>query len=278
MQTFRQRNRLANRRAIREMGMAQRVQMEAQITDERSQQISLAEFDQKIETDMARYVARQPWRQYLFDYLGDLRGKTVLDICCGYSMTPVIMALAGATVHAVDVAPLTIDSVNRFAAYKGVSGRVITHVGPVESLLFPDNTFDLIFGGAALHHLRLDLAGPELARVLKPGGKGAFQEPLAHNPLLELARDNLAYRNKHPVKGTDKPMTVAEIEAFGRHFATCTWTGFDLTAMLCKAVGIPQASSAGRALRRVDQGLFATLPFLQRYARFVVICVRKQQN
>lgn len=269
------RNRVVDKHEARKMPLAGRLALEATITDERSQQISIAEFDRKIVTDLAEYAARQPWRSYLFDYLGDLKGKQVLDICCGYSMTPVIMALAGATVHAVDVAPITIDAVNRFASHKGVKDRVFTYVKPVEELPFADNTFDLIFGGAALHHLQLDLAGPELARVLKPGGRAAFQEPLAHNRLLEWARDYLPYRNRHAAKGTDRPMTVEEIGEFGRNFTTCTWQGFDLATMLCKLLAIPQTSVVGRRLGHIDRGIFTLIPYAQRFARFAVICVSK---
>lgn len=268
-------NRVVGKEEIGLLDLEKRIALESAITDNRSEQISLEEFDQRIERSLDEYVRKQPWRKVAFDWLGDLRGKIVLDICCGYSMTPVIMAMAGATVHAIDVAPLTMSAVDRFAVRRGVHKRIFTHVGPVETMTAPDNHFDLIFGGAALHHLKLDLAGPELARVLKPGGRAAFQEPLGHNLILDLARDYLPYRNRHPVKGTDKPLLVSEIQEFGKHFTHCHWQGFDLLTMLCKVIGVSQRSPLGIGLRKIDQGLFALAPYLQRYARFSVICVEK---
>jgi len=70
--------------------------------------------------------------------------------------------------------------------------------------------------------------------VLKPGGKGAFQEPLGHNRVLEFARDYLPYKNKHPVKGTDHPLFMADVERFGRHFTTWSFRGFGLVGMASK--------------------------------------------
>jgi len=214
-------------------------------------------------------------RQYLFGFLGPLDGKIVLDIGCGYAMTPVIFALAGATVYAVDVAPKTLAINLWFANFKGVADRVHTHAGSAESLPFPDTTFDLVYGGAALHHLQLEQAGHEIARVLKPGGKGGFQDPLGHNPLLEFARDRLAYHARHPTKGTDLPLRIQDVHAFGRHFTTYTYRAFELWAMLAKPLRIPPQSWLRKALTGADNITFDTVPYVQRFARFVVTCVTK---
>ncbi len=190
-------------------------------------------------------------------------------------MTPVMFALAGATVYAIDVAPKTLAMVQHVARCKGVAERVHVHVGPAEELPFEEDSFDLIYGGAALHHLQLHRAGRELARVLKRGGKGAFQDPLGHNPALEFTRDYLAYRGKHPVKGTDRPLRLHEVQAFGRHFTTCTYQGFELFSMAVEALRLKRASRLRRLLETTDDIVLHRLPFLQRYARFVVTCVTK---
>lgn len=267
-------NRVVTKSAINTLEFTKRVSLEAEITDARSEIIDFERF-KHTETNLVNYIANVPWRQYLFGFLGPLQGKTVLDIACGYSMTPVIMALAGATVYAVDVAPKTLATVGKFAEYKGVADQVYLHVGPVETLPFADEMFDLIFGGAALHHLQLEQAGRELARVLKVGGRGGFQDPLGHNSLLEFARDRLPYKNKHPVKGTDRPMTFHDIETFGRYFTTHTHRSFDLLGMAAKALRLKPKSALRRALYRIDDFVFDREPYLQRYARFVVTCVTR---
>lgn len=53
---------------------------------------------------------------------------------------------------------------------------------------FPDKHFDAVFGTGILHHLDLDRALTEIARVLKPGGIFLFGEPLDNNPVGRLIR------------------------------------------------------------------------------------------
>ena len=267
-------NRMIARDAIDDLDLACRVQMEAEITDCRSQAIDFEQF-KHLDTDWTSFTAGRNWRSYVAEFFGPLKDKMLLDVACGYSMTPVIFALAGARVHAIDVAPKTIATVQKFADYKGVGGRVQAHVGPAEMLPFEDETFDLVFGGAALHHLQLEQAASEIARVLKTGGKGAFQEPLGHNRVLEFARDYLPYKDKHPVKGTDHPLYMADVERFGQHFTTWSCRGFDLVGMAGKILHLPRESALRRALRRFDDYLFAKTPHVQRYARYAVICVTK---
>jgi len=269
-----QSNRSIAKNDIDELDLAARVTIEAQITDARAKAIPFESFA-SLDTSFEHYATRYAWRQYLFQFLGPLEGKTLLDVACGYSMTPVIFALAGAQVRAIDVGPETVATVQRFAEYKGVANQVRLDVAPAESLPFEDEAFDLIYGGAALHHFQLDRAGPELARVLKPGGKAAFQDPLGHNLLLEFARDYIPYPGKHPMKGTDRPLRIDQIEAFGRNFTTCTYRGFELLSMASKWLHLKRTSRLRAALEAADNAIFNTAPYLQRYARFVVTCVTK---
>ena len=267
-------NRSLDKEAISQLDLATRVTVEAQITDARVASVDFTSFI-SMDTCLVTYAAHCAWRRYLFAFLGPVQGKVLLDIACGYSMTPVIFALAGATVHALDVAPKAIATVRRFAEYKGVANRVHFHVSPAETLPFPDAHCDLIYGGAALHHVQLDRVAPELARVLKPGGKGAFLDPLAHNWFFEFARDYLPYHGKHPVKGTDRALRVQEIAAFGRHFTTCTYRGFELFSVAATALHRKRNSRLRRTLEVIDAQLLDRLPTMQRYARYVVTCVTK---
>jgi len=64
-------------------------------------------------------------------------------------------------------------------ALSGTAGRlglqVTTAQAPADDLPLPDESFDLVFGHAVLHHLPdLDRSFAEFARVLRPGGTIAF--------------------------------------------------------------------------------------------------------
>src|SRR3954470_14027990 len=75
-------------------------------------------------------------------------------------------------------------------ALSGTAGRLGLQVETVctdaERLPFPDNSFDLVFGHAILHHIPdLDAAFAEFRRVLRPGGQVAFcGEPSHHGDRL----------------------------------------------------------------------------------------------
>lgn len=56
------------------------------------------------------------------------------------------------------------------------------------NLSFPDNHFDIVYGGAILHHLDIEQSVGHIHRVLKPGGKILFLEPLNMNLLYKLYR------------------------------------------------------------------------------------------
>ena len=50
------------------------------------------------------------------------------------------------------------------------------------------NRFDIIYGTGILHHLNLKACLDEIERILKPGGKFVFIEPLGTNPVINLYR------------------------------------------------------------------------------------------
>ena len=53
---------------------------------------------------------------------------------------------------------------------------------------FEDDCFDIIHGVAILHHLDIKKSLEEINRILKPGGKAFFVEPLDTNFLIKLYR------------------------------------------------------------------------------------------
>ncbi len=55
-------------------------------------------------------------------------------------------------------------------------------------LEFPDESFDVVYGGAILHHLDIEQTLSHVHRVLKPNGSILFLEPLNMNPLYKIYR------------------------------------------------------------------------------------------
>ncbi len=265
-------NRLLTRRQASGLALDARVAIETQITDALADTARIPQVPAGWTLD--DYIRRSPWRRYLFGFLGPIRGKVILDLGCGYHPTPLFFALAGARrVVACDVSPKAIAYVERVAAEFGVADRIDTLVSPAEHLPCDSDMFDLIHGEAVLHHLHLEDAGRELERILKPGGRAGFKDPLGQNPFLEFARDYVHYGWKHPAKGTDRPLTYAAIERFGQHFQQCTYRGFGVASALAIALTANRNTRLRGVADCVDRPLLSALPVLQRLGRFVVTCV-----
>ncbi|HSD24457.1 MAG TPA: class I SAM-dependent methyltransferase [Solirubrobacterales bacterium] len=74
---------------------------------------------------------------------------------------------------ATDISPGMLATLEENASRLGLD--VETAAAEAETLPFPDESFDLVFGHAVLHHIPdLQRAFSEFARVLRPGGRVAF--------------------------------------------------------------------------------------------------------
>ena len=85
---------------------------------------------------------------------------------------------------ATDISPGMLATLEENASGLGVEVR--TAAAEAETLTFPDESFDLVFGHAVLHHIPdLERAFSEFARVLRPGGTLAFcGEPSRYGDFL----------------------------------------------------------------------------------------------
>jgi ubiquinone/menaquinone biosynthesis C-methylase UbiE len=198
-------------------------------------------------------------------FLGDLAGKRVIELGCGRGRYAVLLAHCGANVSAVDLSSGAIATTMQRAELNGVS--VEGKVAPAENLPFADETFDIAFGTASLHHLEVDRAGPELWRVLKPGGRALFLEPMGMNPVLRFTRDHVWYPYKTP-RGADRPLTYADVEAWGKGFSQYRSREAQLFSMIERGFGFDRRFPR---LRRLDDFLLRRFPSLRRWARLVAI-------
>ena len=85
---------------------------------------------------------------------------------------------------ATDISPGMLETLSESAERLGLDVRAIRC--EADRLPFPDESFDLVFGHAVLHHLPdLDAAFAEFRRVLRPGGTLAFcGEPSRYGDLI----------------------------------------------------------------------------------------------
>ena len=119
-------------------------------------------------------------------------GMKVLDFACGNGENAIFAAQCGSDAIGIDISPEGIENAARNAERAGVGPRCRFQVMDGEAMSFADSTFDCAVEYGALHHVDLDRALPELARVLKPGASMICTEALRHNPFIH------AYRRRTP--------------------------------------------------------------------------------
>jgi len=150
--------------------------------------------------------------QYILEQFGDVRGKRILDYGCGLAEGGIYLAKLGAKVVGVDVSEKMLTQAQQLAGHHGVQieTRLVTSAAiPAEA-----GEFDLVYGNGVLHHVDLDHAIPELARVMKPHGRGCFLEPLPYNPVINVYR-----KMADQVRTVDEtPLRFEDIERFRSHF------------------------------------------------------------
>ena len=101
-------NRLLSRREAKTLDLHERIKLEMEITDRETEKARLKEISSNWK--FSKYSQRSPWRRHQFEFLGDLRGKVILDVGCGCNLTPTYFALAGAQkVYACDVSPKAVN-------------------------------------------------------------------------------------------------------------------------------------------------------------------------
>jgi 2-polyprenyl-6-hydroxyphenyl methylase / 3-demethylubiquinone-9 3-methyltransferase len=116
------------------------------------------------------HAINRPRVDFYLRHLGGLRGRLVLDAGCGGGLVARELAAAGATVVGLD----------RSLGSLGVARRAVVLAfrptqGQLERLPFADGVFDVVVAADVLEHVPdLPAAVAELARVLAPGGRLAF--------------------------------------------------------------------------------------------------------
>ena len=205
------------------------------------------------------------------EFLGDLSDKHVLEYGCGLGQMTSLLAKNSAKVTSFDLSINSIRVTKKRAQLNEVEENIELAVSAGESLPFASESFDIIFGKAILHHLNVDLGWHDLYRMLKPGGKAVFIEPMGMNPLLNFSRDHLPYAHKNP-RGADIPLTYDDINAWGKGFKQFQYREVQLLSMLERGLG---RRIRMLPLRKIDAFLLRRFPFLRKYCRYVVIYLVK---
>ena len=223
-------------------------------------------------------------REFRLRTVGDLRGKSVLDVGCGEGSDTVLLALLGAArVTGVDLSPKAIALARRRAAINGVADRVALVCGPVETAELPDGGFDVVWCNSILHHLTddLDRVMRTLVRWTRAGGLLSFCEPVARSRTLRKARLLIPIRSGDCTPD-ERPLEPRDLAILRRHLPDLTLRHFGLLGRIDRFVLTRWNYERSSLLRRgvvnvtgAADWLLLSLPLLDRLGSLSVMWGRR---
>lgn len=207
--------------------------------------------------------------EYSYHLLGDVKGQTVLDYGCGTGDNSVLIAYRGANVVGVDISPDLLELAEARMKLHNFSENTEFRVGSAHRLPFDDESVDVVFGIAILHHLDLETSAKEVYRVLKKGGRAIFQEPVRNSKFIKFVRNLIPYEQPD-LSPFERPLTDAELKEYAKEFSSYKSRGFSLPIVnLFEVLGAPETIC--RPVRKLDRSLLDNIGFLDRYASIQVI-------
>lgn len=260
--------------------------MEATVTEWEQAEINRSEFE-AAHTPVERLIASEPNvarymnpprdtaypLEYAFALLGDVSGKTILDFGCGSGENSLLLARRGAHVIGVDISTALLSLASRRLALNGLGDRAQFVVGSAHNLPLPDASVDAVMGIAILHHVDLKKAAREVHRVLKPGGRAIFQEPVRDSAAVRAVRRMIPYRAPD-VSPFERPLRTKELKEFARGFTVHAWRAFSLPFVNLTWV-VPALRPRIHDAYRIDKRLLGAMPWLSHFGGIRVIAVGK---
>ena len=193
----------------------------------------------------------------------------VLDYGCGIGHSlKKVMYFSPKKITGIDISEISIQKAKKIS---GINANVELLVDNCEKTKFNDKTFDIVYGTGILHHLNIKICLKEINRILKPGGKFLFIEPLGTNPIINLYRKltpKSRSEDEHPLVNQDFNLIQSQ---FGK--IKIKYYGF-LTLFFFPFYRSPENSKVFEVLKNIDQFLFRINAF-KKLAWSVLIIAEK---
>jgi ubiquinone/menaquinone biosynthesis C-methylase UbiE len=201
--------------------------------------------------------------EYAFHLLSDVRGKTVLDLGCGSGENLVALVERGAHVTGLDISPELIAIAQERLDKAGLEATV--RVRSAYETGLPDESVDVIFSIALIHHLDIPTMLGEMLRLLKKSGRVVILEPIRFSATYGRLRKMLPTRED--ISDYEHPLTREELTAVCAPFKPEGLRYFRLPLIPL----FRQISSQQRLLWRMDRWLIRHMAIINRYATVVVV-------
>lgn len=224
-----------------------------------------------------RALPPRPWNPYWYSErrlleFYDSGARRLLDFGCGWGDVAIRAARAGFEVHGFDITDENVAIARTRAEKSGLSDRAHFTVAAAEQLHYPDTTFDVVIGIDILHHVDIPAAMAECHRVLRPGGRIVFKEPV-EAPLFDKLRNTWIMRKLFPNEASladhitkdERKLDRNDVRTVRDHFPDAEFRPFRMLARAERVLPL------GAAWQKLDMHLLDRLPPLRPFAGFVVI-------
>lgn len=172
------------------------------------------------EVDVRRYLNPGPNTPYPLEYafhlLGNVVGKTVLDLGCGSGECIPALAARGANVVGVDLSPELIALAQERLRSQEVDTASL-RVGSAYDTGLSAASVDVAFCMSLLHHLEIPRAMAEIQRVLRPDGYAIVKEPIRLSRVYNRVRS--FFPEHDDISEYEHPLTRDELSMVTRNFA-----------------------------------------------------------
>jgi len=144
-----------------------------------------------IQANRKYYSINESQKLYVKNWLKkNLKGKIFLDYACGDGAKSIEASQLGAeTVIGIDISDISVINATKTADSLGLKNCYFLQAD-CENTELPDESVDVILCSGMLHHLDLNIAFPELERILRKDGKILCVEALSVNPVIQYYRDS----------------------------------------------------------------------------------------
>ncbi len=129
----------------------------------------------------------------------------ILDYGCGIGESlKKVIDFKPKKIIGIDISEVSIQKAKNIIDKSNINIELL--VDNCEKTKFENGTFDIVYGTGILHHLDMKTCIEEINRILKPGGKILFIEPLGTNPLINFYRKltpKSRSKDEHPLEKSD---------------------------------------------------------------------------
>jgi len=196
-------------------GLSERNQAEIERSASEASKVVLQPYDRsQIDRYMNPPADTAYGLEYAFHLLGDVRGKTVLDLGCGTGENVIPLLERGARVIGIDISPDLIALAQKRVDAAHLEASL--SVGSAYETGLPNESVDAIFCMALIHHLDIKIVRDEMSRILRKDGAIILREPIRFSKGYNWARNLLPARDD--VSEFEHPLTRDELATMMQPF------------------------------------------------------------